>query len=288
MSDQTAQGSGGYGGPDSQPVSGGVVSTGVSRRGLLRVAGAGAAIGLMSLLHHLHALGPVTRYYDDPITRRVFAIAAAGYGAIALGLAGVVTLPCAPAMLRTRVGLLFQMAFMVTALGTVLAALIKHVKSASARVQLIIAPVMFLAGALLGCALVVGPLVPQPASAQLAYCRSDPFVFLSNGMKVTIVAQINSDPSAVGTITYSLSVPAGASVTGVTYTGGALQGKETLRVTNNSTTTTYSSGSLITTTPKKIGVQATTSVLNTNTDTSKSTGTVSGLSGQSLTVSLNA
>ena len=44
MSDQTAQGSGGYGGPDSQPVSGGVVSTGVSRRGLLRAAGAGAAV----------------------------------------------------------------------------------------------------------------------------------------------------------------------------------------------------------------------------------------------------
>jgi len=44
MSDQTAQGSGGYGGPDSQPVSGGVVSAGVSRRGLLRAVGAGAAV----------------------------------------------------------------------------------------------------------------------------------------------------------------------------------------------------------------------------------------------------
>src|SRR5579859_4580916 len=44
MSDQTAQRSGGYGGPDSQPVSGGVVSTGMSRRGLLRAAGAGAAV----------------------------------------------------------------------------------------------------------------------------------------------------------------------------------------------------------------------------------------------------
>jgi branched-chain amino acid transport system substrate-binding protein len=48
MSDQTAQGSGGYGGPDSQPVSGkgsgGVVSSGVTRRGLLRAAGAGAAV----------------------------------------------------------------------------------------------------------------------------------------------------------------------------------------------------------------------------------------------------
>ena len=44
MSDQTAQGSGGYGRPDSPPVSGGVVSTGVTRRGLLRAAGAGAAV----------------------------------------------------------------------------------------------------------------------------------------------------------------------------------------------------------------------------------------------------
>ena len=48
MSDQTAQGSGGYGGPDSPPVSGrglgGIVSPGVTRRGLLRAAGAGAAV----------------------------------------------------------------------------------------------------------------------------------------------------------------------------------------------------------------------------------------------------
>ncbi|HJZ02092.1 MAG TPA: ABC transporter substrate-binding protein [Streptosporangiaceae bacterium] len=48
MSDQTAQGSGGYGEPDSPPVSGkglgGVVPPGVTRRGLLRVAGAGAAV----------------------------------------------------------------------------------------------------------------------------------------------------------------------------------------------------------------------------------------------------
>ena len=48
MSDQTAQGSGGYGGPDSPPVSGrglgGVVPPGVTRRGVLRAAGAGAAV----------------------------------------------------------------------------------------------------------------------------------------------------------------------------------------------------------------------------------------------------
>src|SRR5580704_7431353 len=49
MSDQTAQGSGGYGEPDSPPVSGrgsgGVVPPGVTRRGVLRAAGAGAAVG---------------------------------------------------------------------------------------------------------------------------------------------------------------------------------------------------------------------------------------------------
>jgi len=48
MSDQTAQGSGGYGGPDSPPVSGrglgGIVPPGVTRRGVLRAAGAGAAV----------------------------------------------------------------------------------------------------------------------------------------------------------------------------------------------------------------------------------------------------
>ena len=44
MSDQTAQGSGGYGGPDSPPVSGRGLPPGVTRRGVLRAAGAGAAV----------------------------------------------------------------------------------------------------------------------------------------------------------------------------------------------------------------------------------------------------
>jgi branched-chain amino acid transport system substrate-binding protein len=46
MSDQTAQGSGGYGRPDSPPVSGrgGAVPAGLTRRGVLRAAGAGAAV----------------------------------------------------------------------------------------------------------------------------------------------------------------------------------------------------------------------------------------------------
>src|SRR5271155_3343198 len=44
MSDQTAQGSGGYGRPDSSPVSGRGLPPGVTRRGVLRAAGAGAAV----------------------------------------------------------------------------------------------------------------------------------------------------------------------------------------------------------------------------------------------------
>ncbi len=44
MSDQTAQGSGGYGEPDSPPVSGRGLPPGVTRRGVLRAAGAGAAV----------------------------------------------------------------------------------------------------------------------------------------------------------------------------------------------------------------------------------------------------
>lgn len=67
---------------------------------------------------------------------------------ILLALAGTVDVPYDPLMMLTLVGLLFLMAFMVTALGLVLAARIKQVQTAMPMVQLIITPLMFLSGAL--------------------------------------------------------------------------------------------------------------------------------------------
>ena len=67
---------------------------------------------------------------------------------ILLGLAGLVGVPYSPPMMLALLGLMFLMAFMITALGLMLAARIKQVQSAMPMVQLIIMPMMFLSGAL--------------------------------------------------------------------------------------------------------------------------------------------
>jgi ABC-2 type transport system permease protein len=67
---------------------------------------------------------------------------------VLLALAGLVGVPYDPLMMIELVGLLFLMAFMITALGLLLAARVKQVQSAMPLVQLIITPLMFLSGAL--------------------------------------------------------------------------------------------------------------------------------------------
>jgi ABC-2 type transport system permease protein len=67
---------------------------------------------------------------------------------VLLGVAGLVGVPYSPPMMLALIGLMFLMAFMITALGLVLAARIKQVQSAMPMVQLIIMPMMFLSGAL--------------------------------------------------------------------------------------------------------------------------------------------
>jgi hypothetical protein len=63
-------------------------------------------------------------------------------------------------------------------------------------------------------------------SAGLRACRGDPIVWLSNGAKVTITANIAADASQVKLITYTVHAPRSLSVRSVVYTGGALQDKE--------------------------------------------------------------
>ncbi|MEQ1900692.1 MAG: ABC transporter permease [Devosia sp.] len=67
---------------------------------------------------------------------------------VVLALAGPVGVPYDPLMLLELLALLFIMAFMITALGLVLASRVKQVQSAMPLVQLIITPLMFLSGAL--------------------------------------------------------------------------------------------------------------------------------------------
>lgn len=67
---------------------------------------------------------------------------------VLLVLAGTVGVPYDPLMMVELLGLLFLMAFLITALGLVLAARVKQIQAAMPLVQLIITPMMFLSGAL--------------------------------------------------------------------------------------------------------------------------------------------
>ena len=67
---------------------------------------------------------------------------------VLLVLAGVVGVPYDPLMMLELLALLFLMAFLITALGLVLAARVKQIQAAMPLVQLIITPMMFLSGAL--------------------------------------------------------------------------------------------------------------------------------------------
>lgn len=72
-----------------------------------------------------------------------------------------------------------------------------------------------------------GIIVDAPsASAAISGCRGDPIVWLSDGTKLTMIANIAADPSQVTMITYTVHAPRGLSVTQVVYTGGVLAGKE--------------------------------------------------------------
>jgi ABC-2 type transport system permease protein len=67
---------------------------------------------------------------------------------IILAMAGMVGVPYDPVLMLELVVLLFLMAFLVTAMGLVLAARVKQIQAAMPMVQLVITPLMFLSGAL--------------------------------------------------------------------------------------------------------------------------------------------
>lgn len=66
---------------------------------------------------------------------------------ILLALAGLVDVPYAPALLVGALLLLFLIAFTITAFGLVIAVRVQQVQTVMPRVQLLLAPLMFLSGA---------------------------------------------------------------------------------------------------------------------------------------------
>ncbi len=105
---------------------------------------------------------------------------------ILLALAGLVGVPYEPAMMLVLVGLLFLMAFMITALGLMLAARVKQVQSAMPMVQLIITPLMFLSGALF-------PLSGLPTWLAVL-THVNPMTYAVEPMRSVVFDQLQVDP----------------------------------------------------------------------------------------------
>ncbi len=111
---------------------------------------------------------------------------------VLLALAGLVGVPYSPVMMLALVGLLFLMAFLVTALGLVLAARIKQVQSAMPMLQLIIMPLMFLSGALF-------PLSGLPTWLAVL-TQLNPMTYAVEPMRSVVFDQLHVDPATRATL----------------------------------------------------------------------------------------
>jgi ABC-2 type transport system permease protein len=95
-----------------------------------------------------------------------------------LALCGVVGVPYHPVMLLELLGLLFVMAFMITAMGIAMAARITQIQAAMPVVQLVITPLMFLSGSLF-------PLANLPPWLTVA-TRLNPLTYAVHPMRVVV------------------------------------------------------------------------------------------------------
>ncbi|HEV7452707.1 MAG TPA: ABC transporter permease [Pseudonocardiaceae bacterium] len=111
---------------------------------------------------------------------------------VLLALAGLVGVPYSPVMMLALAGLMFLMAFMITALGMVLAARIKQVQSAMPMVQLIITPLMFLSGALF-------PLSGLPIWLAVL-TQLNPMTYAVEPMRSVVFDQLHVDPATRATL----------------------------------------------------------------------------------------
>lgn len=131
-------------------------------------------------------------------------------------------------------------------------------------------------------ALMIASIPNVTASAALVKCRTDPIFQLSNGDKITVTLDVNTDEANVRNVTYVLHVPAAVTVTKVTYTAGGLGTKELYKVYQDSIAKTYKTESLVTTqNTGSVGIVAT---VKLNSLTAKS---ASGYTGQYVTVTVS-
>jgi hypothetical protein len=143
-----------------------------------------------------------------------------------------------------------------------------------------------LATALAGGGLLSSALAAHPAFAHASVCRSDPIVLLSNGEQVNMVANFTADPASVSKIVYSLKAPSGATITKITYTGGAFASKEQVQFQANQPSGTYSLATTVSATGTSFTVSATDTLISQATGSTIASGTASGTSNKPVTVNL--
>jgi ABC-2 type transport system permease protein len=106
---------------------------------------------------------------------------------VILALAGLVGVPYHPVLMIELVLLSFLMAFLITALGLVLAARVKQIQSAMPMVQLIITPMMFISGALF-------PLSGLPGWLDVA-TKVNPMTYAVEPLRASVFDHLDVEPS---------------------------------------------------------------------------------------------
>jgi hypothetical protein len=123
-------------------------------------------------------------------------------------------------------------------------------------------------------------LLPSVSQARPTTCRKDPIVSLSNGKTLLISEVISTAANNVTQVTYIVHAPKGTTITKITYTGGAsTSAVENVIFYADLAPDSYTTEIVVTTTQPHIPVTAKTII-------GKTSGTVSGFSGQSLLVRL--
>ncbi|SHF81016.1 ABC transporter permease [Geodermatophilus nigrescens] len=135
---------------------------------------------------------------------------------VLLALAGLVGVPYDPVMMLATVGLLFVVAFAITALGLVIAVRVDQIQTVMPRVQLLLAPLMFLSGAFF------------PVSGQLpgwlhALALANPITYGVDAVRRVVLSRV--DPSIGDSVALhwgSWPVPVWLDVVLVAGVGGVL------------------------------------------------------------------
>lgn len=140
-------------------------------------------------------------------------------GAVMLVFCGLVHVPYSPALLLSLVGMMALLAFMLTALGTVIAARMAQVETFQVVMNFIVLPMFFLSGA-------VFPLDRLPRWLS-ALTKVDPMSYAIDPMRRVVFDHVNISPRLARTLNPGISwgghrLPAGLELAIVALVGLAM------------------------------------------------------------------